>query len=253
MTANRYTHLMKLTPNELHNHLMARNTPQASREYIEQIVAEQKESARIKRIRRAAHEKLWAAILTPLRSEIRSTRSSLSYGRGGETTINNAFGGTATPNQETTHAELRRAAFAYYETVLLKVQRQLNHIKTALDATPSEAAIEASIPNKGEHWADWVPSHIKTKATDLFDAIPDKYKTKRKIPFERNIPAESQRAKLNHRRAIIEGKLEGMEQVLTIYSGDARYERMGEIKDMQDKINDAKSKIKEIDRQLADL
>jgi len=41
--------------------------------------------------------------------------------------------------------------------------------------------------------------------------------------------------------------------VLTIYSGDARYERMGEIKDMQDKINDAKSKIKEIDRQLADL
>jgi hypothetical protein len=251
MTDKKYSHLMKLTANELHNHLVQRNTPRASREYIEQIVAEQKENARIKKIKRAAHKKLWAVVLEPLRSEIRSTRSSLAYDKGEETTINISVGGTATPNPD--HAELRRAAHAYYETVLLKVQRQLTHIKTTLDATPSEAAAEASIPNKGEHWADWVPSHIKAKATDLFDAVPHKPKAKRKIPFERNIPAESQIAKLQHKRAIIEGKLEGMEQVMNIYSGDARYERMGEIKDMQNKIDDAKSKIKEIDRQLADL
>jgi hypothetical protein len=249
MTANKYTHLMKLTPNDLHNKLVDRGLPQATRDYIKGIVAEQKEKARIKRIKKATHAKLWAAILTPLRSEIRSTRSSLAYGKKEVLTVEEGQGGKPTPN----HDELRRAAFAYYETVLLKIQQKLNSIKTTLDATPSEAANEANVPNRGEHWADWVPSHIKAKATALFDAIPDKYKTKRKIPFERNIPAETQEAKLRHKRAIIEGKLEGLEQVLLIFKDDERYERMGDVKATQDKIDDVKSKIKEIDRQLADL
>lgn len=251
MTAHKYAHLMKLTPNELHNKLMDRGLPQATRDYIKQIVGEQKEEMRVRRIKRATHAKLWAVILEPLRSEIRSTRSSLSYGKGKGNTINVSFGGEATPNPD--HAELRRAAFAYYETVLLKVQRQLTNIKTTLDATPTEAATEASIPNKGEHWSDWVPSHVKAKAVALFDAIPDKTKAKRKIPFDRNIPIDAQQAKLRHKRAIIEGKLEGLEQVLLIYKEDERYERMEYVKETQDKINDAKSKIKEIDRQLADL
>jgi hypothetical protein len=236
MSGIKYAHLMKLTHNELHAKLVDRGLPQAISQQIEQIVAEQKETSRIKKIKRAAHAKLWDAILKPLRSEIRSTRGSLIY--------NDAHNDD---DQE------RRAAFAYYETVLLKIQRQLNDIKKALDATPSEAANEASIPNKGEHWSDWIPTHIKAKTTALFDAIPHKPRAKRKIPFERNIPVETQEARLKHKRAIIEGKLEGMEQVLLIYKDDARYERMGDVKAVQDKINDAKSKIKEIDRQLADL
>jgi cell division protein FtsL len=44
-----------------------------------------------------------------------------------------------------------------------------------------------------------------------------------------------------------------MEQLLLIYKDDERYQRMGQVKETQDKIDDAKSKIKEIDRQLADL
>jgi hypothetical protein len=137
--------------------------------------------------------------------------------------------------------------------VLLKIQRKLTDIKRTLDATPSEAANEASIPNKGEHWSDWIPTHIKAKTTALFDAIPHKPRAKRKIPFERNIPIETQEARLNHKRAIIEGRLEGLEQVLLIYKDDERYERMGHTPDTQTKIDDAKSRIKDIDRQLAEL
>ena len=86
MTAKKYTHLMKLTHNELHKKLVERNLPQATIQYIEEIIASQKESSRIIKIKRAAQAKLWAAILEPLRSEIRSTRSSLSYGKGKATT-----------------------------------------------------------------------------------------------------------------------------------------------------------------------
>lgn len=236
MSGKKYTHLMKLTPNELHNKLMDRGLPQATRDHIKQIVAEQKEETRVRKIKRTAHARLWATILEPLRSEIRSTRGSLIY--------------KGTHNDDTPE---RRAAFAYYETVLLKVQRQLISIKQTLDATPSEAAAEASIPNKGEHWADWVPSHVKAKATALFDEIPHKLRAKRKLPFERNIPIETQEARLRHRRAIIEGRLTGLAQLLVIYKADERYERMGHAKETQDKINDAKSKIQEIDRQLAGL
>jgi hypothetical protein len=236
MTAIKYAHLMKLTHNELHKKLVERNLPQATIQYIEQIVADQKETSRTKKIKQAAHAKLWDALLKPLRKEIRSTRGSLTYKDGHND-----------DDQE------RRAAFAYYETVLLKIQRKLTDIKRTLDATPSEAALEASIPNKGEHWSDWIPTHIKSKTVALFDAIPHKLRAKRKIPFERNIPIETQESRLMHKRSIIEGRLEGLEQVLLIYKDDARYERMGHMPDTQDKIDDAKSKIRDIDRQLAEL
>jgi hypothetical protein len=236
MSGKKYAHLMKYTHNELHTKLIKRGLPQATREQIEQVVAEQKETARIKKIKRAAHAKLWEAILKPLRNEINSTRGSLLY--------------TDTHNVDD---DLRRAAFAYYETVLIKVLHQLLKIKRMVSATPSEAAAEANIPNKGEHWSDWIPTHIKSKATALFEEIPHKPRAKRKIPFERNIPIETQEARLMHKRAIIEGKLEGLEQVLLIYKDDERYEHMGDVKATQDKIDDAKSKIKEIDQQLAGL
>ena len=247
MSGTKYAHLMKLTANELHNKLVDRGIPQATRDFIKQIVAEQKEAARIKKIKRAAHAKLWANVLNPLRNEISSTRGSLTYSDKEVLIVEEGQGGKPTPNQ------LRRAAFAYYETVLIKVLHQLLRIKQSLDATPSEAANEANVPNKGEHWSDWIPTHIKSKAITLFDAIPTKYRAKRKIPFERNIPIETQEAKLRHKRAILEGRLQGMEQLLLIYKDDERYQRMGQVKETQDKIDDVKSKIKEIDRQLADL
>ena len=252
MSGMKYAHLMKLTPNELHNKLVDRGLPQATRDYIKQVVAEQKEAARVKKIKRAAHAKLWNAVLNPLRNEISSTRGSLVYSDKEVLIVEEGQGGEPTPNQPD-HDELRRAAFAYYETVLIKVLHQLLKIKQSLNATPSEAAAEANIPNKGEHWSDWIPTHIKAKTTNLFDAIPQKYRAKRKIPFERKIPIETQTARLNHKRAILEGRLQGMEQLLLIYKDDERYQRMGQVKETQDKIDDAKSKIKEIDRQLADL
>ena len=236
MSGKKYAHLMKLTANELHYKLRDRGLPQVTRDYIEKLVAEQKEAARIKKIKRTAHARLWATIIEPLRSEIRSTRGSLIY-----------------KGEHNDELPERRAAFAYYETVLLRVQRQLTNIKQTLEATPSEAAAEASIPNKGEHWSDWVPTHIKAKATALFDEIPHKLRAKRKIPFERNIPVETQEARLKHKRAIIEGRLAGLDQLLLIYKDDERYERMGHAKETQVKIEDAKSKIRDIDRQLAGL
>lgn len=236
MSGLKYAHLMKYTPTELHNKLVDRGLPQATRDYIKEVVAEQKEASRIKKIKHAAHAKLWAALLDPLRNEISSTRGSIAYS-----------------DSHNVDDEQRRAAFAYYETVLIKVLHQLLKIKKTLSATPSEAATEASIPNKGEHWSDWIPTHIKSKTVAMFDAIPHKPRAKRKIPFERNIPIETQAAKLHHKRAIIEGRLQGMEQLLLIYKDDERYQRLGHVKDTQDKIDDAKSKIKEIDQQLADL
>ena len=253
MSGIKYAHLMKLTPNELHNKLVDRGLPQATRDYIKQVVAEQKEAARIKKIKRAAHAKLWAAVLNPLRNEISSTRGSLVYGKKEVLIVEEGQGDEVTDATHNVSDPERRAAFAYYETVLIKVLHQLLKIKQSLNATPSEAAAEANIPNKGEHWSDWIPTHIKSKTTALFDAIPTKYRAKRKIPFERNIPIETQEARLNHKRAILEGRLQGMEQLLLIYKDDERYQRMGQVEETQDKIDDAKSKIKEIDRQLADL
>jgi len=233
MTTLLYPHLMKLTPNELHNELRKRNLPQETYDQIRNVVERQKEEQRVRKIKRAAHRKLWLDLLNPLAIEIKAVRGSLCY--------------KGTDNEE------REAALAAYETILLRVNRKLRDIKSGFDMTPAEAAFEAKIPNKGEHWTDWVPSSKKQAITALFDAIPHKPRAKRKVPFERKVPVESARAKLSHQRAIYEGRLQGMQQLLLLYKDDERYQRMGHVKETEDKIADLESRIKDLDRQIAGL
>ena len=56
--------------------------------------------------------------------------------------------------------------------------------------TPVEYAKEKNLPNHGEHWTDFVPSHIKQRVLELFNAVPHTPKARRKIPFERVISSE---------------------------------------------------------------
>jgi hypothetical protein len=43
------------------------------------------------------------------------------------------------------------------------------------------------IPNKGEHWSDYVSEKDKRRVRELFDAAPNPARGKRKEPFERRI------------------------------------------------------------------
>jgi hypothetical protein len=233
MTKFLYAHLMKLTPNELHKALSKRNLPQETYDQIRDTVERQKEEQRVRKIKRAAHRKLWIDLLNPLADEIKAVRGSLCY-RGAD-------------NEE------RIAALSAYETLLLRVNRKLREIKSGFDMTPADAAAEAKIPNKGEHWTDWVPSGKRQAIIALFDAIPHKPRAKRKIPFERKVPVESARSKLTHQRAIYEGRLQGMQQLLLLYKDDERYQRMGHVKETEDKIADLESRIKDLDQQIAGL
>lgn len=233
MSKLKYAHYMKLTANELHIALTKRKLPLEMVNYIKDVVSQQKADLRVRKIKRAAHRKVWGALLKPLDTEIRATRGSLSY-KGAQN-------------------DARSEAFAAYETVLLKVSRKLRTIRNSFDLTPSEAAVESDIPNKGEHWSDWVPLGKRVHVANLFDAIPHKARAKRKVPFERNIPVETLTSKLTHQRAIYEGRLQGMEQMLLIYKDDERYQRMGHVKETQDKIDALREKVRDLNRQLDSL
>jgi len=169
-----YPALTKLKKRELANHLsklLDKGTPRIVVNEMRDTVLRQKEQLRRHRIHEAQQNILWGDVLKPLQAERRSVRASLKYKADDDT-------------------DARVQAFEAYAVVLAELHNRITSIKNSGDFTPSTYAAEKNLPNRGLHWSDFIPSRIKLRITDLFDAVPYTAKARRKIPFERVVTAD---------------------------------------------------------------
>lgn len=82
----------------------------------------------------------------------------------------------------------RADALEAYELLLHTLIGRLKVQAANTPEMPRIIALEKNLPNKGEHWVDWVPLKKQALIKSYFDAIPYSYGKKKKTPFERRIP-----------------------------------------------------------------
>lgn|GEM_PF-5535969 len=166
----KYAHLMHMTANELHNHLMQRNIPPETREQIKTIVLEQKAIEKSNKNQRMAVTAQWRPIISALYAERESLRSMLNYKNEDET-------------------DPRMIALQGYKLVLDRLHLELDGYKR-MRLTPAKLAKENNIPNGGIHWVDWVKPKFIQRVMDLFAEIPYKPRARQKEPFRRYVKME---------------------------------------------------------------
>jgi hypothetical protein len=143
-------------------------TPLEKQEIL-RVVGEERSKLRSANAQKRYADTAWKELLHPLNVERRIVASMLRY------------------KSKAYRVPERDKAVAAYSEVLDKVRRLLTTYQKDHALPPSKLAKEKHAPNNGEHWTDWVPSHVKAKVCALFDAIPKNYKAKVKTPFERRI------------------------------------------------------------------
>lgn len=171
----RYEHLMKLTPNQLHNHcqrLLKKGVNPLLVADIERIVLENKAHRKSTRAHAKQLRNQWRVIMSPLMAEKKAVRSLLAY-------------------KHSLSHEQRKLALEGYMVVIEKLEDKLKDIMRT-GKTPMQH------DNTKKHWVDYVPQRIKDSVCDLFDAIPHHPRQKVKHPFPRTMP-EEQHIKLKAR------------------------------------------------------
>ena len=169
--AYQYAHLMKLTPNELHNHLMKRDMPPEHRENIKAVVLRQKAAQRSDQAQRVKVAAEWQPLREGLRAERESLRSMRNYKSG-----------QRDPEMIT--------ALDAYGMVLDRLKQEFEeHLRNR--TTPAVISKQRNLPNGGIHWSDWVKDRHKERVSALFAEIPPKPRAKAKTPFARTTSAKS--------------------------------------------------------------
>ena len=171
----RYEHLMKLTPNELHNHcerLKKKGVNTLIVDTIKRTVLENKAHRKSHRAHGVQLRNQWRVIMSPLMAEKKAVRSLLLY------------------KNSKSHEE-RKTALEGYMVVIEKVEAKFREVMRT-GVTPMQH------DNTKKHWTDYVPQHIKDRVCLLFDSIPHHPKQKVKHPFPRTMP-EEQHARLKRR------------------------------------------------------
>jgi hypothetical protein len=115
------------------------------------------------------HARLWKDLIAPAKAE----RRIVSRMR----TMN-----VKNPSDE------RNTALEAYDLILATIIGRLQTEAVNTTEMPRYVAVEKNLPNKGEHWVDWMPPKKIALIMDYFAAIPYTAGTKQKIPFERRIP-----------------------------------------------------------------
>ena len=173
-----YQHLMKLTPNELHNVLAKRNLQPDAREAIKAMITAQKATLKSLRAKTIKVHAEWRPLLQGLRVERESVRSMKNYRTKG------AGWGQAVPNQQ------EITALEGYSAVLDRLHGEFEVHKRNL-VTPAVLARERNLPNGGIHWTDWIKDRFKERIRILFDAVEYPVGVKRKEPFVRKTDPKS--------------------------------------------------------------
>lgn len=149
------------------------------------------------------HARLWGDIITPAKAERRIVQRMMTLKLGN-------------PSPE------RALALEAYLMVLDTIIGRLTLDANASRQTPRELALGRNLPNKGEHWVDWMPLKKIALIQEYFAQIPYAKGVRQKQPFERRIP-QTQHA--IHKRRLIERtekEMSNVERRLAAELADAR-------------------------------
>ena len=126
--------LLAMTPKQLHNALTAEN-PNAPEVVATLKAAVLEERAHIKAnkaaVRKAKRD--WRRIINTLDGARRVSRAK----------------------------QPRNEAIDAYTALLDKLSKRLRGFRDLSDQSPAQVAAEKDVPNRGEHWVDWVPAHMQ--------------------------------------------------------------------------------------------
>lgn len=190
--------LSKLTPNQIHNHLV-KHLPLAMHDSIKHEVEDYKQQRKAEKLKTYHLRDQWGELLRHLTYELANTRVGARYN-------------SRNPKPE------RDAAFAAYIKVMERLHALIKDNYSQSGTTPSVMAKEKNVPNNGEHWTDWVPEHVKDKVRFLFDGVPYVPKTKRKLPFQRTARPKRHASSKTKREVLIETVHREMEHVVRAQS-----------------------------------
>jgi hypothetical protein len=153
--------------------------------YAENLIAEVNAARKDKRIRLKTdeqHTRLWGDLISPAKAERRIVQRMLA----------------SKPENDSPE---RALALEAYLMVLDAIIGRLTLAARDSGQTPRLEALGRNLPNKGEHWTDWMPKKKIDLIMDYFAAIPYTKGVRQKTPFERRIP-QTQHA--IHKRRLIE-------------------------------------------------
>jgi hypothetical protein len=169
----KYAHLMHLSKKELHNYLYEKShyQPELRKWIYETVTAQQEERANAKR-RDGQAARFWLPILKPLQAEVKRVRAAIAH----KTTM-------PTPERDA-------ALLAYYEAIHKLAGRMTNALAQGMTPHKLMDALREKgrdVPNKGEHWVDWIPHKTRQAIEMLFEAVPHRPNTRTKKPFDTSI------------------------------------------------------------------
>jgi hypothetical protein len=192
------------------------------RDGLDFIAKRKSENARRKQL-----GNMWHIHLEPLKLERKRVVASLAY-----------------TNHNKNNADPRQMALKAYKKVLDELLRRMQREARGVPfddrptMSPVEYAKHKNAPNNGEHWTDFVPSHIKQRVMEMFDAVPHTPKARRKIPFERVIGEELHTIQKDRLIRRTEKDLQRARQdVLLNPENDAVLERVQRIEEAIERIN----------------
>lgn len=157
---------------------------------IAQVMADRK-NARPALKKDEQHRRLWGDLISPAKSERRIVQRMLALKLAHD-------------------SPERTLALEAYLLVLDAIIGRLLLQARNTDEMPRQVALGTNVPNKGEHWTDWMPRKKIALIEQYFADIPHVRGVRQKTPFERRIPPDQH---ATHKKRLIERTKREMEHI----------------------------------------
>ena len=173
---------LRMGERTLRKHLAKRKLPLGYAENLISQVMYERHRRFATIARDTQHARLWGDLIAPAKAERRIVQRMLTL------TLEHA-------------SPERTLALEAYLMVLDAIIGRLVLKANTSEETPSKLAAGTNVPNKGEHWTDWMPQKKIDLIKEYFAQIPYIKGVRQKTPFERRIP-QTQHA--IHKKRLIE-------------------------------------------------
>ena len=213
---------LRMSERTLRKHLAKRKLPLGYAEnLISQVMSERhKKFAHL--ARDTQHARLWGDLIAPAKAERRIVQRMLSL-------------------DLTNNSPERTLALEAYLMVLDAIIGRLTLSANTSEETPTKLAVGRNLPNKGEHWVDWMPQKKIDLIKQYFAEIPYAKGVRQKTPFERRWPTTQHAI---HKKRLIERtdkELAILERRMAVELADAKLTDTHVFK--QQEINDMRIQI----------
>jgi len=213
---------LRMSESTLRKNLAKRKLPLGyAEELISQVVSAKRKGFN-NLARDTQHKRLWGDLIAPAKAERRIVQRMMTLKLDND-------------------SPERALALEAYLMVLDAIIGRLVLKANTSEETPSKLAAGTNVPNKGEHWTDWMPPKKIALIKDYFAQIPYAKGVRQKTPFERRWPTTQHAI---HKKRLIERtdkELAILERRMAVELADAKLTDTHVFK--QQEINDMRIQI----------